>query len=71
MKEDNKFKIPHKLTHSTDGCKLEYQHTKPLSKGKLCLFYKYIKSDTKLGLELPMTEEELISKIKKGLFLVG
>lgn len=57
---------PTKLIHHSDGCQLEF---KAYDKKKLWYIYTYVKSVTKQGLELPMTEEILQDYLDKKILI--
>ena len=59
--------IPQKLTVLSDNNELEYVQT---LKGKELIYeYKFTKPETKKGMLMTLTDEQLKTSIKKGIFL--
>ena len=54
---------PKTLRIKSDQDELTYLQTKLVNKQKV-FYYKYTKSNWKLGLELPMSEEQILKMIK-------
>lgn len=58
---------PKKLTCPTDNNELEYVQT---LKGKELIYeYKFIKSETKLGMIMTISEDQLNQNLKKQIFI--
>lgn len=66
------MKLPHKLLIPTDGNELEYVETlqpnSPTNKFKKELhIYRYTKSETKLGMLLPLPQEQLDKMVQNSM----
>ena len=69
--------IPKKLTCLTDGSELEFtrvitkvtESKSGAKKTEISYEYRFIKSETKKGMLMTLSDEQLKTNIKKGIFL--